>query len=672
MLRKQVPACKLLGASLVWLAGCFFGTPLLAASGDLDTSFGSAGKVISAYGGVSMFGPAIKVQADGKIVVAGKHYNVTNDDFVVQRYLSTGALDTGFGTGGTTVFAFSTQDDNAKALAFQTDGKILVGGEGHATGTYGQHALLRLNENGTVDTSFGVGGKVTTDFGLPSHMHAVLVQNDGRIVVAGEVYTGETNGSFAIARYLSNGVLDSSFGSGGKVVQRIGSNTNGHAIAMLPDGKMLIAGYMTNATTDKDEFILARYSASGVIDTSFGTNGYSTVAIGLGKNYCHALLLQSDGKIVLLGGALTLNANDFALARFNSNGALDTSFGSGGIVTTEFTSSGAPSSEETASGALQADGKIVVAGYSNHLFAVARYLTTGALDTSFGSGGTTTAIIGTGGDDFIKSLALQADGKIVVVGYSKNAATHNMALARFNNDSVANYSDMWWNPNESGWGMSIIHHPSTGIIFSAWYAYDANGKPTWYVMSNCPIASTSCSGDIYKTTGSPPGQTWDTSKFSIAKVGTGSFSFTDTSNAVFTYSVSGVSGTKNISRQIFAIGTVTPVPSYSDMWYVPSESGWGIALVQQYGMAFIAWYMYDANNKPVWNVVSSCPVSNNACTGDIYQTTGTYFGSPWSSQNLTLTKVGSMSLSFTDSDNATMTYTVNGISAAKTISRQMF
>ena len=427
---------RLIGASLMCAICCLSFAPVHAAPGDLDSSFGSAGRVVTAYGGRDLFGPAIKVQADGKIVVAGKHYNGTNDDFLVQRYLSDGTLDTGFGTAGTAIITISPQDDNAKALAFQSDGKILVAGEGHGAGTYGQHALVRLNNNGAVDFSFGTGGKVMTDFGMSSHTHAVYVQGDGRIVVVGDVYAGETNGSFGIARYLSNGALDSSFGVGGTVVQKFGSNANGHAIVVQADGKLVIAGYTTNPTTGNDEFIIARYSAKGVIDTSFGSNGYSTVAIGLGMNYCHALLGQSDGKFILTGGALTSQSNDFALARFNSNGSLDTSFGSNGVVTTDFTVTGRATADETATGALQADGKIVVGGYANRQFAIARYSTTGALDTSFGSGGKVTAKIGTGNDDFIKSLALQADNKIVVVGYSKNDSTYNLALARFDNDSL--------------------------------------------------------------------------------------------------------------------------------------------------------------------------------------------------------------------------------------------
>lgn len=411
-------------------------SPLYAASGDLDSAFGSSGKVISAYGGISAFGPAVLVQPDGKIVTAGKHYNGADDDFIVLRYLENGTLDASFGTSGAVIIIFSGLDDNAKAVALQSDGKILVGGEGHAA-TYGQHALTRLTRDGVIDAGFGANGKVTTDFGRPSHLHSIALQSDGKIIAVGESYTSESGGSFAAARYLSNGALDASFGKAGKFEQNFGSSNNAHAVSLQSDGKILIGGYDTNTATGKEEFLLTRFLSNGVVDTTFGNGGSGSVAIGTGKNYSHLLLLQNDGKVILAGGAMTGNASDFALVRFNSDGSLDTGFGSKGIVTTEFTSSGAPSSEESAAGVLQPDGKILLGGYSNHQFALVRYLSNGTLDTSFGSGGKVTAKIGAGGDDFIKSVALQANGKIVAAGYSKNAGVYNLALARFNNDSGA-------------------------------------------------------------------------------------------------------------------------------------------------------------------------------------------------------------------------------------------
>lgn len=423
-------------AMTLFIAVLSMPNPLYAAPGDLDSAFGSSGKVISAYGGISAFGPAVLVQPDGKIVTAGKHYNGTDDDFIVLRYLENGTLDSSFGTGGVAIIMFSSLDDNAKAVALQSDGKILVGGEGHAT-TYGQHALLRLNKDGSFDTGFGANGKVTTDFGRPSHLHSIALQSDGKIIVVGESYTSESGGSFAAARYLSNGTLDTSFGKSGKFEQNFGSSNNAHAVSLQSDEKILIGGYDTNSATGKEEFLLTRFLSNGTLDTTFGNGGSGSVTIGTGKNYCHLLLLQNDGKVILAGGAMTENASDFALVRFNNDGSLDSGFGSNGVVTTEFSSSGTPSSEESAAGVLQPDGKILLGGYSNHQFALVRYLSNGALDTSFGSSGKVTAKIGTGGDDFIKSVALQANGKIVAAGYSKNAGVYSLALARFNNDNGA-------------------------------------------------------------------------------------------------------------------------------------------------------------------------------------------------------------------------------------------
>ena len=425
--------------SLIAVALCFTTSSAVARPGDLDTSFGSAGIVISSHGGQSMFGPAVKMQPDGKIVVVGKDFNGNDDDFLVQRFLATGSPDTAFGTNGATVIKLSSRDDNAKGLAFQPDGKIVVAG-GSGTSSYETSALVRVSADGVLDTSFGTGGKVLIDFGLPSHSHSVVVQSDGKIVVTGETYTSSDGGLFATARVLTSGVLDTSFGTGGKVTQDFGSGANAHALVLQADGKLLIGGYATNAVTGRAGFVVARFLSNGTLDGSFGSNGSSTVPVGTGNNYCHTLMLQSDGKIILAGSALTATTNyDFALLRFNTNGALDTSFGSSGIVTTNFVSTPHPSGDETAGGVIQADDKIIVGGYSNHKFALARYLSSGAVDSSFGTGGLVTAVIGTDNDDWIKSLALQSwDGKIVAAGYSKNGSTFNLALARFSGDNIAN------------------------------------------------------------------------------------------------------------------------------------------------------------------------------------------------------------------------------------------
>jgi uncharacterized delta-60 repeat protein len=410
-----------------------------AKPGDLDPTFGNGGIVISNYGGQNMFGPAMKIQPDGKIVVAGKQFNGHDDDILVQRFLTDGSPDTSFGTSGATIIKLSTADDNAKALAFQNDGKIIVAGGAGQSGSYETSVLARVSADGILDTSFGTGGKVLIDFGLPSHSHSVAVQIDGNIVVTGETYTTADGGLFATARVLPNGAFDTSFGTGGKVTQTLGSGANAHSLVLQSDGRILLGGYAALTDTGKAGLIVSRLLSNGTPDASFGTNGYSTASIGMGNNFCHALMQQSDGKIILAGSAMTATNYDFSLVRFNSDGILDTGFGTGGIMTTNFVSGPRPSADETAAGVVEVDGKIVVGGYSERKFALARYLSNGALDSSFGTGGLVSIAVGTDNDAWIKSMALQSwDGKIVVVGYSKSGTTFNLSMARFSSDSVSN------------------------------------------------------------------------------------------------------------------------------------------------------------------------------------------------------------------------------------------
>lgn len=405
---------------------------VVTAAGTLDATFGSAGKAISTYSTTSTFGPAVKVQTDGRIVVVGKQFNGHDDDILVQRFYSNGLPDTSFGTGGAAVLKLSSGDENAKALVIQSDGKIVIAGGAVQFGSYETSVVLRLTADGVLDSSFGSGGKVLIDFGVPSHAHAVVLQSDGKVVMTGETYTTSDGGMFALARLQSNGALDTSFGTGGKVSQVLGTGGNGHALAVQSDGKVVVGGYATSTETRRTSFAVLRFSSTGVLDTSFGSGGTSLISVGTGNNYCHALLLQSDGKIVLSGGANTATNFDFALVRLNINGTLDTSFGSGGTVTTNFVSGSTPSIEETAAAIIQTDGKIVAGGYSDRKFAVVRYLANGSVDTSFGTAGMVTTVVGSDGDDWIKSMALQSwDGKIIAAGYSKNGTNFNLALTRY-------------------------------------------------------------------------------------------------------------------------------------------------------------------------------------------------------------------------------------------------
>jgi hypothetical protein len=240
------------------------------------------------------------------------------------------------------------------------------------------------------------------------------------------------------------------------------------------------------------------------------------------------------------------------------------------------------------------------------------------------------------------------------------------------NTSGSALSGLWWNQSESGWGMSLTQQGP--IVFVAWYAYDASGAPVWYVMSNCAVFADSCSGELYKVSGgTPPTIPWNGAAKLVTRVGTGTLAFADVNSATFSYVLNGVAGSRNIVRQVFASGASAPAVDYTALWWNADESGWGVALTQQYGTIFATWYTYDASGNPVWYVASNCVVIGSGCSGDLFQVTG---GTPptaiWNGAGKQTAKVGSISFAFSGSAAGTMSYTVNGASGSRSISRQVF
>lgn len=239
------------------------------------------------------------------------------------------------------------------------------------------------------------------------------------------------------------------------------------------------------------------------------------------------------------------------------------------------------------------------------------------------------------------------------------------------NVAVNPYKGLWYNASESGWGMSVTQHDN--INFVALYTYNQSAQPVWYVMSSCPVVTAgSCSGDIYRVTGgSVPTSPW-APNLGVTAVGNGTLTFSDTRHGKFDFTLNGVAGSKTIQRQEFASGTPAQAVDYSDLWWNADESGWGVSLTQDMGMIFAAWYTYDASGNAVWYVASSCPLSGSSCSGELYRVTGgSAPTSPWA-PNLSVTPVGSVSFAFSDSGSGTMTYTINGASGTKTITRQLF
>ena len=379
----------------------------LAAAGDLDTTFDGDGKVSTVIGTfASAYGVAI--QSDGKIVAVGETDNGPEEDFAVARYNSNGSLDSGFGVGGVATTSFNTCGDSAYGVVIQSDGKIVVAGNECST-NFPDFAVARYNSNGSLDTSFSTDGKTTTAFGSNDYGRAVALQTDGKIVVAG--YTDFSgNNDFAVVRFNSDGSKDTSFDTDGEVTTSFGGDDQARAVLVQPDGKIVAAGFWDGGSA---HFAVARYNSNGSLDTSFSTNGLATVDFGA-EDFARAAALQADGKIVLAGCTNVSGNSNVALARLNTNGSLDTSFDTDGRVTTAVSAS----LSDCANGvAIQSDGKIVVTGSVTTGFLAAnvvviRYNSNGSLDTGFGAGGIVTTSVS--GLDLGTAVAIQSDGKIVV------------------------------------------------------------------------------------------------------------------------------------------------------------------------------------------------------------------------------------------------------------------
>jgi uncharacterized delta-60 repeat protein len=403
----------------------------LLSAGQLDTTFGSGGIVTTAIG-TGAIAYATALQTDGKILTAGFADFASGNRFALARYTTSGSLDTSFGSGGTvTTKVGSFTDYGARGIAVQSDGKIvLAGAASFKAGT--EFALARYTTSGALDASFGSKGIGSTQLGSFDIAYAEAIQADGKIVAAGTSNQGPpgTTGpyDFAMVRYNSDGSLDTSFGSGGKVLTAFPGEgqTSINGITLQSDGKIVVAGDVGPGPGDSGEqFTVARYNANGTLDTSFGGTGTVIVPTVTGGNTEQAtsVEVQSDGKIVATGWVHMFGYDQWVTTRFNTDGTLDSTFGSGGTVTTLIGSGG-----DAYAVSLQSDGKIVVGGSPN--FSLARFNTDGSLDTTFNSTGVVTTPIGTG--SYARGVVIQpADGKIVVAGEATVGGTSDFAVARY-------------------------------------------------------------------------------------------------------------------------------------------------------------------------------------------------------------------------------------------------
>jgi len=402
-------------ARLGFLAAALLVLPATRArgAGELDLGFGTNGLAVTVAATVAR---TLLVQPDGRLIAVGSAEGSGNPMLAVTRWTANGVLDASFGSEGIVITTFSGVNDVARAVALQPDGRVVVAG-----GSANAFALARFRASGAVDGSFGFGGQVTTNVGRTAQANALVVQPDGKLVAAGVTDNG-TGGQFVLVRYMPNGALDETFGSGGAVTTAIGSDDAARALVLEPNGRLVAAGVTRRGGASN--FALVRYLPDGTLDAGFGPGGVVTTDLS-GDDAATHLVLEPDGKLVAAGVSRRGGAGDFALVRYNRDGTLDGTFGAGGATTTDF------GGDDVATGLLLTPAGDVVAVGSTTAgtggsFALAQYTAAGILDAAFGTGGTTTTNF-SGGHDQANAGAAQANGNIVVAGQSGT----ELALARY-------------------------------------------------------------------------------------------------------------------------------------------------------------------------------------------------------------------------------------------------
>jgi uncharacterized delta-60 repeat protein len=339
--------------------------------------------------------------------------------------LSDGTLDPGFGAGGKVITDFfGGVSEGAAGVVVQDDGRIIAGG----TAFNRDHfvvALCRYEDDGSLDTTYGDGGKVAVELFGDEQAYAIALQPDGKVVAIGNVFSNGLQGTF-VARYLVNGTLDATFGSGGKVLEGLDGKVRvPTSLALGPGGKIVMTGWtLGNHGVD---FAIARYNSDGSADSSFGQDGQvSTDFFGF-DDIIYGVAVQADGGIIATGySSIAPQVAYMTTARYRSDGTLDPAFGTGGFAVDRPST---PNSNVGRAVAIQRNGKIVIAGGGELGFEIVRLDSTGNLDARFGDGGDATATVGQFGSE-AHCLAIQDDGKIVVAGFS----LEGFALVRYKGD----------------------------------------------------------------------------------------------------------------------------------------------------------------------------------------------------------------------------------------------
>jgi uncharacterized delta-60 repeat protein len=408
-LPEQVPARRLLAIGFVLALAAHSASPVAAAVGDLDDTFDDNGKMTLDFGAGDDFLWDVAIQSGDQKIVAVGQWAAGDAQWLILRLNPDGTPDATFSDDGFANLGFSTGDDYATALAIQTDGKIVVAGR--ASGSGGRFGIARFNTDGTLDSTFSSDGKTTTDFTTGDDIAwDVGIAADDKIVVGGR--SAGSDPRFAVARYNPDGTPDETFSSDGKATANLTTGEdNGIALALYDSGKVVLAGY---ASGSGGQIGLARFRAGGTLDTGFSGDGKLTKNLTSGLEVAWGVAIQPGDDKIVVGGRTGGANSKFVALRYNVDGSPDNTFSGNGNFSVDITSF----QDDAYDLVLQSDGKILLAGTADYeFFAVVRLTDTGTVDSSFAHGGTMIVNF-TPGYDIATGIAVESDGDVVVVGSS--------------------------------------------------------------------------------------------------------------------------------------------------------------------------------------------------------------------------------------------------------------
>jgi uncharacterized delta-60 repeat protein len=411
-----------LPVTLAILACALCSPPLAgAAKSGLDSSFGQGGKAESDFGsGLNLDAGKVAIAPDGKLVLVGTESSGSGGSFVVARFNKDGSPDNSFGSGGKVVTSIKNAA-SAIGVDIQADGKIVAGG-GSLGMPFSYYTLARYNTDGSLDSGFGSGGVVTSTLDpsqplVPAGIGNIEILSNGKILAAGSWAGILDGGTFTVARYDSNGALDTSFGAGrGWTFFAPPGGGGAQAMQVQKDGKILLAG--TGGTGTQRAGYIARFTAAGVIDKSFGNQGVCRQLFA-GGNSIYALAIAKDNSIFVAGssGKREIYAS---VSHVSKSGSLDTKFGgTGKKMVKGFLTVTPGSGGRWSQIAFQGSGKLIIAGEfavaGKAAWTVARISTKGKVDSTFGKAGTVNPAAAKDAGP-LSGMQLQPDGKTVLAG----------------------------------------------------------------------------------------------------------------------------------------------------------------------------------------------------------------------------------------------------------------